>query len=65
MAEVRLHFRPEFLNRLDELVIFQQLSCEQLRQVARLLVRGMPAPACCNVVMPTCLPVVLPVLASL
>uniref|UniRef100_A0A7C9ELD5 Clp R domain-containing protein n=1 Tax=Opuntia streptacantha TaxID=393608 RepID=A0A7C9ELD5_OPUST len=36
MAEVRRHFKPELLNRLDEIVIFDPLSHEQLRQVARL-----------------------------
>ena len=33
------HFRPEFLNRLDELVVFEPLKPEQLREVARLLTR--------------------------
>ncbi|PKA65338.1 Chaperone protein ClpB1 [Apostasia shenzhenica] len=36
MEEVRRHFRPELLNRLDEIVIFDPLSHEQLRKVARL-----------------------------
>ena len=31
------HFRPEFLNRLDELVIFSPLEKAQLREVARLM----------------------------
>lgn len=31
------HFRPEFLNRLDELVIFDPLSRQQLRAVACML----------------------------
>ncbi|MDQ4129631.1 MAG: AAA family ATPase, partial [Actinomycetota bacterium] len=30
MHEVRTHFRPEFLNRIDEVVIFQRLTREQL-----------------------------------
>ena len=30
------HFRPELLNRLDEIVVFDPLSHEQLRKVARL-----------------------------
>jgi ATP-dependent Clp protease ATP-binding subunit ClpB len=33
MADVRGHFRPEFLNRLDELVIFEPLGPEQLREI--------------------------------
>ncbi|CAJ2664635.1 chaperone protein ClpB1 [Trifolium pratense] len=36
MQEVRRHFRPELLNRLDEVVVFDPLSHEQLRKVARL-----------------------------
>ncbi|GAB4845407.1 Chaperone protein ClpB1 [Ancistrocladus abbreviatus] len=36
MQEVRRHFRPELLNRLDEIVIFDPLSHEQLMKVARL-----------------------------
>lgn len=33
---VRRHFRPEFLNRLDEMTVFDPLAREQLREVARL-----------------------------
>ncbi|OMO81041.1 Chaperonin ClpA/B [Corchorus capsularis] len=33
---VRRHFRPELLNRLDEIVVFDPLSHDQLRKVARL-----------------------------
>jgi ATP-dependent Clp protease ATP-binding subunit ClpB len=33
MAELRDHFRPEFLNRLDEMVVFRQLGREQLRKI--------------------------------
>ncbi|WP_031511499.1 ATP-dependent chaperone ClpB [Streptomyces megasporus] len=36
MATVRSSFRPEFLNRLDDLVIFSALSGEELRRIARL-----------------------------
>lgn len=41
MQEVRAHFRPEFINRLDDIVFFEALSPEQLRgivdiQLARL-----------------------------
>lgn len=44
MKEVRDHFRPEFLNRLDDIVIFQQLTMDQLREVARLLLNDLAAP---------------------
>lgn len=33
---MRKHFRPELLNRLDEIVVFDTLSREQLVKVARL-----------------------------
>ncbi|KAE8655207.1 Chaperone protein ClpB1 [Hibiscus syriacus] len=36
MQEVRKHFRPELLNRLDEIVVFDPLSHDQLRKVAKL-----------------------------
>ncbi|CAL5441868.1 unnamed protein product [Camellia sinensis] len=36
MQEVRKHFKPELLNRLDELVVFDPLSHDQLTKVARL-----------------------------
>ena len=39
MAEVRKTFRPEFLNRLDEIIVFHELTEEQLRQVVDLMVR--------------------------
>src|SRR5699024_6219738 len=31
--ELRNHFRPEFLNRVDETIIFHQLTREDLREV--------------------------------
>lgn len=33
---MRKHFKPELLNRLDEIVVFNPLSRDQLRKVARL-----------------------------
>jgi ATP-dependent Clp protease ATP-binding subunit ClpB len=38
--QLREHFRPEFLNRVDEIIVFQPLDEAQLRQIARLLVAG-------------------------
>ncbi|KAK8938100.1 Chaperone protein ClpB1 [Platanthera guangdongensis] len=43
MEEVRKHFRPELLNRLDEIVIFDPLSHDQLRKVARLQMKDVAA----------------------
>jgi ATP-dependent Clp protease ATP-binding subunit ClpC len=37
MRRLREAFRPEFLNRIDEIIIFRQLDDEQLRQVTSLL----------------------------
>jgi len=39
LAEVKAHFRPEFLNRLDEIVLFHPLSPEQLRAILGLMLR--------------------------
>ncbi len=34
MSEVKQAFRPEFLNRIDELIVFHQLSNENIRKIA-------------------------------
>jgi ATP-dependent Clp protease ATP-binding subunit ClpC len=39
MIEVKKTFRPEFLNRLDEIIVFHELNEEQLRQVVDLLAK--------------------------
>jgi ATP-dependent Clp protease ATP-binding subunit ClpB len=36
MAELREHFRPEFLNRVDETVLFKPLTLEELEQIVDL-----------------------------
>lgn len=38
-AAVKEHFRPEFLNRLDEIIYFHPLSPDDLRQILDLLLR--------------------------
>jgi len=40
MEEVRTWFRPEFLNRLDEVIMFNALSAEDLRSIMLLLLKG-------------------------
>jgi len=35
-AELRSHFRPEFLNRVDEIVLFKPLTLEETKQVVDL-----------------------------
>ena len=39
MAEARAKMRPEFLNRLDEIVIFLPLTQDQLRQILDLMLK--------------------------
>ena len=36
MAELREHFRPEFLNRVDETVVFHPLELEQLTKIVEI-----------------------------
>jgi ATP-dependent Clp protease ATP-binding subunit ClpB len=33
MAEVRAHFRPEFLNRIDEIILFHRLKRDQMTTI--------------------------------
>ena len=40
-AELHRHFRPEFLNRLDEIVFYKPLFREQLHQIVRLMIDGL------------------------
>ena len=37
MSRLREAFRPEFLNRIDEIIVFRQLDQPQLRQITSLL----------------------------
>ncbi|MCS0636964.1 ATP-dependent Clp protease ATP-binding subunit [Streptomyces sp. LP05-1] len=37
LRPLREHFRPEFLNRIDEIVVFRRLDEEQLRRITDLL----------------------------
>ncbi len=34
----RIHFRPEFLNRLDEMILFKLLTRQDIRQIVYLIV---------------------------
>jgi ATP-dependent Clp protease ATP-binding subunit ClpC len=36
MEELRQHFRPEFLNRIDEIIIFEALQRKQIEQIVKL-----------------------------
>ena len=35
MADLKRTFRPEFLNRIDEIIVFRQLTEDNIRQIAR------------------------------
>ena len=41
MGVVQTHFRPEFINRLDDLVVFHPLDKAQIQQIARIQLRGL------------------------
>ncbi|WP_242165720.1 ATP-dependent chaperone ClpB [Lysobacter sp. M15] len=41
MAVVQAHFRPEFINRLDDIVVFHPLDKAQIKQIARIQLRGL------------------------
>jgi len=41
MDALRAHFRPEFLNRIDEIIVFHALSREQMRSVIDIQLRGL------------------------
>jgi ATP-dependent Clp protease ATP-binding subunit ClpB len=36
MEAVRRHFRPEFLNRIDEIILFKRLGREQMESIVRI-----------------------------
>ena len=36
MAELRAHFRPEFLNRVDDIVLFKSLTLSEIKRIAEL-----------------------------
>jgi len=39
MEAVRAHFRPEFLNRIDEIIVFNNLTREHLKRIVEIQVR--------------------------
>jgi ATP-dependent Clp protease ATP-binding subunit ClpC len=39
LGEVKRTFNPEFINRIDEIIVFEALGDEDLRKITRLLVR--------------------------
>jgi ATP-dependent Clp protease ATP-binding subunit ClpB len=43
MDAVRTHFRPELINRIDEIVIFHALGLEQIQRIVEIQLRGLRA----------------------
>jgi ATP-dependent Clp protease ATP-binding subunit ClpB len=41
MGVVQAHFRPEFINRLDDIVVFHPLDKVQIKQIARIQMQGL------------------------
>jgi len=41
MGVVQAHFRPEFINRLDDIVVFHPLDKAQIKAIARIQLRGL------------------------
>jgi ATP-dependent Clp protease ATP-binding subunit ClpC len=37
--ELKAYFRPEFLNRLDEIIVFTQLNKEEVKQIAEIMLK--------------------------
>ncbi len=43
MGEVKTHFRPEFINRIDEVVVFHALDEKNIQAIAKIQLRGLEA----------------------
>jgi ATP-dependent Clp protease ATP-binding subunit ClpB len=41
MTELRQHFRPEFLNRVDDIVLFKPLTLDEVEQIVGLLTKDL------------------------
>ena len=39
MAELKKAFRPEFLNRIDDIIVFERLKEDDIQKIARLMLR--------------------------
>jgi ATP-dependent Clp protease ATP-binding subunit ClpC len=37
--ELKQYFRPEFLNRLDEIIVFRQLTKDEVKQISDILLK--------------------------
>jgi ATP-dependent Clp protease ATP-binding subunit ClpB len=43
LEEVRAYFRPEFINRLDDMVVFHQLGATEIKQIVSIQLRALTA----------------------
>jgi len=43
LSQMRAHFRPEFLNRIDDVVLFKPLSLEEIKRIVDLLTEELAA----------------------
>lgn len=43
MSEVRQIFKPEFLNRIDDIIVFHQLTHEDIRQIVGIMIKTISA----------------------
>ena len=41
MEQVKKAFKPEFLNRIDEIIVFDRLSEENIQAIARLMLNSL------------------------
>ena len=39
MSELRYSFRPEFLNRIDDIVLFKPLTQDEIRRIVKLVIK--------------------------
>ena len=39
MSQLKKSFRPEFLNRIDEIIVFHQLNRDQIQEIAKGMIR--------------------------
>jgi ATP-dependent Clp protease ATP-binding subunit ClpB len=43
LKELRAHFRPEFLNRVDDVILFKPLRLDEIKQIVELLIEHLRA----------------------
>jgi ATP-dependent Clp protease ATP-binding subunit ClpB len=41
LEEIRMHFRPEFINRLDDMIVFHQLGVGQIKEIVKIQLQGL------------------------